>query len=75
MKTIFLSLLAFAGVALGWNNGQGRRPPMGWRADFSFNCLTLTEEAVTNASAFLVSNGIASAGYNIVNVGECWMSK
>ena len=32
MKALFLSLLSFAGVAVCWNNGQGRTPPMGWTA-------------------------------------------
>jgi len=75
MKAFFLSLLSFTGVVLCWNNGQGRTPPMGWRADFAYNCATLTEEAIKNTSAFMVNNGIASAGYNYINLGECWMSE
>ena len=75
MKAIFLSLLAFTGGVLCWNNGQGRTPPMGWRADFAYSCAILTEEAVKNTSATMVNNGIASAGYTYLSLGECWMSK
>ena len=75
MKALFLSLVTFAGVALCWNNGQGRTPPMGWTADFAYDCTTLTEEVVKNTTAYMAVNGIASAGYNYVNLGgECWMS-
>jgi len=74
MKALFLSILSFAGVALAWNNGQGRVPAMGWTADFAYNCTTLTEEVVKNTAAYMAVNGLASAGYKYVNLGECWMS-
>ena len=69
-----LFVLSFAGLASCWNNGQGRVPPMGWTADFAYDCNTINEELVKNTSAYMAVNGLVAAGYKYVNVGECWMN-
>jgi alpha-galactosidase len=48
-------------------------PPMGWNDWYSFFC-NLTESLVEQTADAMVSSGMRDAGYNYVNLDDCWLS-
>jgi alpha-galactosidase len=70
-----LTLLAMApsfGRAL--DNGLARTPPMGWNSWNKFACKGLNEKVVRETADAMVSNGMKDAGYNFVNLDDCWQT-
>nr|XP_027197983.1 alpha-N-acetylgalactosaminidase-like isoform X1 [Dermatophagoides pteronyssinus]XP_027197984.1 alpha-N-acetylgalactosaminidase-like isoform X2 [Dermatophagoides pteronyssinus] len=67
----------------GWDNGLARRPPMGWLSWMRFaceiDCQTYPDECI-NEKLYkdmidrLVDDGYLDAGYQYVNIDDCWMS-
>ena len=49
----------------------GDRPPMGWNSWNKFAC-DINEQRVRDAADTLVSSGMRDAGYQYVNVDDCW---
>jgi alpha-galactosidase len=60
-------------VAPTLENGLARTPPMGYNNWNSTGCRAEFNEAFVKATADLfVSSGLKSAGYNYVNLDDCW---
>ncbi|MGE5786038.1 MAG: glycoside hydrolase family 27 protein [Myxococcales bacterium] len=48
-------------------------PPMGWNSWNTFGCNGLTEALVKGVADAFVSSGMKDAGYQYVNLDDCWM--
>jgi alpha-galactosidase len=66
-----LSLLP-AGRAL--DNGVARTPPMGWNSWNKFACKGLNEQVVRATADAIAANGMKDAGYQYVNIDDCWQT-
>jgi alpha-galactosidase len=51
----------------------GATPPMGWNSWNKFGCNGLTESVVKKMADAFVSTGMKDAGYEYVNLDDCWM--
>jgi len=49
-------------------------PQLGWNSWNYFGC-SVTEEDIRNTADAFVSTGMKNAGYEYVNVDDCWMAK
>uniref|UniRef100_J3MKI2 Alpha-galactosidase n=2 Tax=Oryza brachyantha TaxID=4533 RepID=J3MKI2_ORYBR len=52
-------------------NGLGRTPQMGWSSWNHFGC-NINEMTIRTTVDALSSTGLAKAGYNYVNIDDCW---
>jgi alpha-galactosidase len=67
-------LVAVALRAGALENGLGRTPPMGWNEWNTFGCNS--NDALIRAVAdAMVSSGMAAAGYQYVNLDDCWSTR
>ena len=79
-----LALLLLAGAAV-WmvggrsilpaqalSNGLALTPPMGWNDWNAYGC-NVSETLVKQTADRIVSSGLAAAGYQYVNIDDCWM--
>jgi alpha-galactosidase len=57
----------------GGPNILGATPPMGWNSWNTFACDGLNESVVEAVADAMVSNGMKAAGYQYVNLDDCWM--
>src|SRR5258707_5309436 len=57
---------------LALDNGLARTPPMGWNSWNKFACKGLNEKVVRETADVMVSNGMKDAGYQFVNLDDCW---
>ena len=64
---------ATAGGRADLANGLARTPPMGWNDWNSFGC-DVTEQLVKDTADRMVANGMKDAGYQYVNIDDCWMT-
>ncbi len=48
-------------------------PPMGWNSWNTFQC-SITEQLIRGVADTFVSSGMAAAGYQYVNLDDCWMN-
>ncbi|XP_058836915.1 alpha-N-acetylgalactosaminidase [Topomyia yanbarensis] len=78
-----VGLLVLATVALGLENGLARKPPMGWMSWERFRCITdckkypdecISEQLFMRMADLMVSEGYLEAGYDYVNIDDCWLS-
>jgi alpha-galactosidase len=60
------------GAAAGASGSLGATPPMGWNTWNKFGC-NLNEAIVKATADALVSSGMQAAGYEYVNLDDCWM--
>src|SRR2546430_2685109 len=65
--------LTAAGPAAALNNGLARTPPMGWNDWNAFGC-NVSESLVQATADAMVSSGMKAAGYQYVNIDDCWMA-
>ena len=65
-----VAAVATPAAALG--NGLALTPPMGWNDWNTFGC-NVTEQLVKQTADSMVSSGLAAAGYQYVNIDDCWM--
>jgi alpha-galactosidase len=56
--------------ALG--NGLALTPPMGWNDWNAYGC-NVSEALVKQTADKMVASGLAAAGYQYVNIDDCWM--
>ncbi|MER6664036.1 NPCBM/NEW2 domain-containing protein [Amycolatopsis japonica] len=49
-------------------------PPMGWNSWNKFGC-DITEELIRETADAMVSSGMKAAGYQYVNIDDCWAEK
>ncbi|HEY6448223.1 MAG TPA: alpha-galactosidase [Acidobacteriaceae bacterium] len=59
-----------AGFAL--DNGLAKTPPMGWNSWNKFACAGLNEKVIRETADTIASNGMKDAGYEYVNLDDCW---
>jgi alpha-galactosidase len=62
-----------AAVTPALDNGLAKTPPMGWNDWNAFGC-GVSEALVEQTADYLVSSGMAAAGYDYVNIDDCWMT-
>jgi alpha-galactosidase len=69
---IIVLIVAFAaGCARAQSSTLAARPPMGWNTWYALGC-KVTEADVRAAVRAMVSNGMKAAGYEYVNLDDCW---
>lgn len=80
LRAVFVAFIVVLG-ALGLNvPGAGAAPvlsptpPMGWNPWYAFGCGT-TEAVVEQTARLMVADGFAGAGYDYVNLDDCWMAQ
>ena len=71
MKSIIFLILSTYIICL--DNGLGITPPMGWNSWNKFGC-NINEELIKNTIDALVNTGLVKAGYNYINLDDCWQS-
>ena len=54
------------------NNGVGNTPAMGWNSWNAFRC-DINEALVKEVARAIVDSGLRDAGYQYVNLDDCWM--
>ncbi|XP_038892678.1 alpha-galactosidase-like isoform X1 [Benincasa hispida] len=53
------------------NNGLALTPPMGWNSWNHFQC-NINENLIKETADAMVSSGLASLGYEYINLDDCW---
>jgi alpha-galactosidase len=56
--------------AAAWNE-LAKTPPMGWNSWNKFQC-NVSEQLIKETADAMVSSGMLAAGYQFVNVDDCW---
>jgi alpha-galactosidase len=74
MLRIYLILLCF--IASGWAEakkfeGLALTPPMGWNSWNTFAC-EIDENLIKEMADTMVENGMQAAGYEYINIDDCW---
>jgi alpha-galactosidase len=59
--------------AYALDNGLARTPPMGFNDWNAFGC-DVSEPLITQTADLFVSSGLKAAGYQYVNIDDCWMT-
>eukprot|EP00249_Psilotum_nudum_P008985 c21637_g3_i1 orf=603-1859(+) len=52
-------------------NGLGAAPQMGWNSWNHFGC-QINENIIREIADAMVSRGLSAAGYNYINIDDCW---
>jgi alpha-galactosidase len=65
-------VVASATPAQALPNGLALTPPMGWNDWNAYGC-NVSETLVKQTADKIVSSGLAAAGYQYVNIDDCWM--
>jgi alpha-galactosidase len=68
-----LAALLPAPSALALGNGLALTPPMGWNDWNAYGC-NVSEQLVEQTALAMHSDGLQAAGYQYVNIDDCWMS-
>src|ERR1039457_1854888 len=68
-----LSGLVSAPSALALGNGLALPPPMGWNDWNAYGC-NVSEQLVEQTALAMHNDGMQAAGYQYVNIDDCWMS-
>lgn len=55
-------------------NGLARTPPMGWNSWNAFGCSQLNEDLIVGIADAMVNSGMKAAGYEYVNLDDCWQT-
>lgn len=80
MKRIMPSMLALAACAVGFNahaqkfDGLAATPQMGWNSWNTFAC-DINEQLIRDTADAMVKSGLKDAGYEYVNIDDCWHGK
>ena len=56
------------------NAALAATPPMGWNSWNTFGCNDLNESLIRGVADTFVSSGMKDAGYQYVNLDDCWMN-
>jgi len=59
--------------AAALNNGLALTPPMGWNDWNTFGC-NVSAQLVEQTADQIVATGLQAAGYQYVNIDDCWMA-
>ena len=68
-----LSVVVTATPAQALDNGLAKAPPMGFNDWNSFGC-NVDEQLIKQTADFFVSSGLKAAGYQYVNIDDCWLT-
>jgi alpha galactosidase A-like protein/alpha galactosidase C-like protein/fibronectin type III domain protein/alpha-galactosidase-like protein len=60
-----------AGPARALDDGLALTPPMGWNDWNAFGC-NVSAQLVEQTAAAMVADGMKAAGYDYVNIDDCW---
>src|SRR5690242_18726138 len=66
-----MAAVLLSGTARALNNGAGATPPLGWNDWNTFGCGT-SDSLIRGVADAMVSSGMAAAGYQYVNIDDCW---
>jgi alpha-galactosidase len=66
--------LSAASPAAAEDNGLALTPPMGFNDWNAFGCNT-SEQLIEQTADYFVSSGLKAAGYEYVNIDDCWQEK
>ncbi len=66
--------IAAAPAADALDNGLGLTPQMGWNDWNAFGC-DVNAKLVEQTADVMVANGMKTAGYDYVNIDDCWLEK
>jgi alpha-galactosidase len=76
--TMLLSALTLFNIptqrAYAVNNGLALTPPMGWNSWNRFGC-NINQTIIEQEADAMVSSGMKAAGYQYVNIDDCWMTR
>lgn len=53
------------------DNGLARKPPMGWNSWNRYAC-NISETLIKQQADAMVSSGLKAAGYEYINIDDCW---
>ena len=73
VPVIPLIAVASASPALALTNGLAAAPPMGWNDWNAYGC-NVSEQLVEQTALAMHNDGLQAAGYQYVNIDDCWMS-
>jgi alpha-galactosidase len=62
------------GAGTGGSTMVGATPPMGWNSWNKYACDGLNESVVKKMADAFVTTGMKDAGYEYVNLDDCWMN-
>lgn len=71
VSALLVGLAAPAVARPGLDNGLAAAPPTGWNDWNAFGC-GVDQQLVEQAADALVSTGMRDAGYQYVNIDDCW---
>ena len=68
-----LTILIFFSASLQAQKFENllQTPPMGWNSWNTFAC-DINEEVIREAADYMVSSGMKAAGYEYINIDDCW---
>ena len=66
-------VLTTATPALALGNGLALTPPMGWNDWNAYGC-SVSEQLAEQTALAMHNDGMQAAGYDYVNIDDCWMS-
>ena len=68
---VFLSLLGFTPNSTAQAQQLAQTPPMGWNSWNKFGC-DVSDQLIREMADAMVSSGLQAAGYQYVNIDDCW---
>ncbi len=68
------ALSAPVGSAAADGNGLARTPPMGWNPWDAYGC-SVSAKLVERTANAIVADGMKAAGYEYVNIDDCWPAR
>ncbi|MFC0430449.1 NEW3 domain-containing protein [Kutzneria buriramensis] len=71
LAVVPMMLVGLATPANALDNGLAATPPMGWNDWNAFGC-SVDQQLVEQTADTLVSSGMRDAGYQYVNIDDCW---
>lgn len=83
MTNLLVALLFLAASTQGLDNGLARTPPMGWLSWERFRCNVdctsdpdncISEKLFMKMADLMVSEGYKDAGYEYVDIDDCWLA-
>ncbi|KAI2643351.1 glycoside hydrolase family 27 protein [Xylaria nigripes] len=72
VKALLLSASAVS--ALEWADGTGKLPALGWNSWNAYHC-DINETLILDAARAMLRFGFKDAGYEYVNIDDCWSVK
>lgn len=68
----FQAIFSSANAQIQKKQGLALTPPMGWNSWNTFRCDGLNEQLVKDIADIMSTNGMREAGYEYVNLDDCW---